>query len=174
MFRLKLNCSVICVRPNVLVELIESSPAIVEKFFSSGVATEEAMVSALAPAKLALTVMVGKSTVGRSLTGERLVTEHAEDQDADHHQRGGHRPTYEQSGDVHDAPRFPSPCSVPLAASSCRPSASAVALSALRRRFLDVHARFRTKQKLSFTDDHFADGEAFGDHRFAFVESARP
>ena len=44
----------------------------VEKFFSSGVATEEAIVSALAPARLALTVMVGKSTVGRSLTGSDL------------------------------------------------------------------------------------------------------
>src|SRR6267142_4350341 len=71
-FLLKVNCRVICVRPRVLVELIESRPAIVEKFFSSGVATEEAMVSALAPDKLALTVMVGKSTVGRSLTGSDL------------------------------------------------------------------------------------------------------
>ena len=44
----------------------------VEKFFSSGVATDDAMFSALAPGKLALTVMVGKSTVGRSLTGSDL------------------------------------------------------------------------------------------------------
>jgi hypothetical protein len=44
----------------------------VEKFFSSGVATEDAMVSALPPGKLALTVMVGKSTVGKSLTGRDL------------------------------------------------------------------------------------------------------
>ena len=42
----------------------------VEKFFSSGVATPDAIVSALAPGKFALTVMVGKSTVGRSLTGK--------------------------------------------------------------------------------------------------------
>jgi hypothetical protein len=63
---------VICVRPRELVELIESSPAMVEKFFSSGVATEDAMVSGLAPGRLALTVMVGKSTVGRSLTGSDL------------------------------------------------------------------------------------------------------
>ena len=44
----------------------------VEKFFSSGVATPDAMVSALAPGKLALTVIVGKSTVGKSLTGSDL------------------------------------------------------------------------------------------------------
>src|SRR5262245_19068208 len=72
MLRLKTNCSVIWVRPNVLVELMESSPAMVEKFFSSGVATEDAMVSALAPDRLALTVIVGKSTVGRSLTARDL------------------------------------------------------------------------------------------------------
>ena len=72
MFRLRLNCNVICVRPNVLVELMESSPAMLEKFFSSGVATPYAMVSALAPGKLALTVIVGKSTVGKSLTGSDL------------------------------------------------------------------------------------------------------
>ena len=44
-------------------------PAIVENCFSSGVATDEAIVSGLAPGRLALTWMVGKSTVGRSLTG---------------------------------------------------------------------------------------------------------
>ena len=32
----------------MLVELMESSPAMVEKFFSSGVATEDAMVSGAA------------------------------------------------------------------------------------------------------------------------------
>jgi hypothetical protein len=43
----------------------------VENCFSSGVATEEAMVSGLAPGSLADTWMVGKSTLGRSLTGRR-------------------------------------------------------------------------------------------------------
>ena len=36
---------------------------------SSGVATDEAMVSGLAPGSAAETWMVGKSTLGRSLTG---------------------------------------------------------------------------------------------------------
>ena len=35
--------------PCVLVELMESTPAIVENCFSSGVATEAAIVSGLAP-----------------------------------------------------------------------------------------------------------------------------
>ena len=48
-----------------------SMPAIVENCFSSGVATADAIVSGLAPGRLAFTVIVGKSTVGRSLTGSR-------------------------------------------------------------------------------------------------------
>ena len=43
----------------------------VENCFSSGVATEEAMVSGLAPGSTAETWIVGKSTLGRSLTGSR-------------------------------------------------------------------------------------------------------
>ena len=52
-----------------LLEVIESSPAIVVNCRSSTVATEEAMVAGSAPARLALTLRVGKSTAGRSLTG---------------------------------------------------------------------------------------------------------
>jgi len=66
-----LNCSVICVEPCVLVELMLSSPAIVENCRSSGVATEEAMVSGEAPGSAAETWIVGKSTLGRSETGRR-------------------------------------------------------------------------------------------------------
>src|SRR3990170_5891536 len=72
MLRLRLNCKVICVRPRVLAELMESRPAIVENCFSRGVATADAMVSGLAPGRVAVTVMVGKSTVGKSLTGNAL------------------------------------------------------------------------------------------------------
>ena len=55
--------------PWALVEVIESMPAMVENCFSSGVATAEAIVSGLAPGRLAVTWMVGKSTLGSSLTG---------------------------------------------------------------------------------------------------------
>src|SRR5690242_21799173 len=59
---------VMLVEPSEFVEVIESMPAIVENCFSRGVATEEAIVSGLAPGREAFTWMVGKSTSGRSLT----------------------------------------------------------------------------------------------------------
>ena len=55
MLRFKSNCSVMFVLPCELVELTESRPAIVANCFSSGSATDEAMVSGLAPGRLALT-----------------------------------------------------------------------------------------------------------------------
>ena len=54
-------------------------PAMVENCCSSGVATAEAIVSGLAPGRLALTWIVGKSTFGRSLTGRSRYAMHAED-----------------------------------------------------------------------------------------------
>jgi hypothetical protein len=69
MLRLRLNWSVIEVKPWVLTELMESKPAIVENCRSSGVATDEDIVSGLAPGKDADTWMVGYSTFGKSLTG---------------------------------------------------------------------------------------------------------
>ena len=71
MSRSSANCSVTWVIPSAFTELIESRPAIVENCFSSGSATEAAIVSGLAPGRLALTRIVGKSTFGRSLTGSR-------------------------------------------------------------------------------------------------------
>ena len=67
--RSSLNCRVMEVSPRILVELIISRPAIDENFFSSGVATEDAIVSGPAPGRFALTVIMGKSTFGRSFTG---------------------------------------------------------------------------------------------------------
>src|SRR5262245_32484228 len=63
------NSSVICDEPSELTEVIDSSPAIMENWFSSGVATDDPIVSGLAPGRLAVTSSVGKSTFGRSLTG---------------------------------------------------------------------------------------------------------
>ena len=51
------------------MDVIESMPAMVENCLSSGVATADAIVSGLAPGRLADTWIVGKSTFGRSLTG---------------------------------------------------------------------------------------------------------
>ena len=69
MLRERSNWSVICEPPSVLTEFIEERPAMVENCRSSGVATDEAMVSGLAPGRLAVTSSVGRSTLGRSLTG---------------------------------------------------------------------------------------------------------
>src|SRR5438445_226763 len=60
---------VILVCPREFDEVIESMPAMVENCFSNGVATDDAMVSGLAPGREAFTWMVGKSTFGKSLTG---------------------------------------------------------------------------------------------------------
>src|ERR1700756_2738063 len=55
--------------PSPLVEVIESTPAIAENSRSSGVATEDAIVSGLAPGSVVVTAIVGKSTCGRAATG---------------------------------------------------------------------------------------------------------
>src|SRR4029077_16116067 len=67
--RLRLNWIVMLVSPREFVDVLRHMPAIGENCFSSGVATEEAIVSGLAPGSEALTKIVGKSTFGKSLTG---------------------------------------------------------------------------------------------------------
>ena len=59
MFRDRTNWIVIRVHPWPLEELIESTPAMFENSFSRGVATVAAIVSGLAPAKFAKTMIVG-------------------------------------------------------------------------------------------------------------------
>ena len=59
MLRLRANWSDMEVPPWVLLEVMTSMPGMVESSFSSGVATEDAMVSGLAPGRLAFTEMVG-------------------------------------------------------------------------------------------------------------------
>jgi hypothetical protein len=55
--------------PRELEEVIESMPGMVENCRSSGVAADAAIISGPAPGRLANTCIVGKSTLGRSLTG---------------------------------------------------------------------------------------------------------
>src|SRR6266480_184231 len=71
MLRDRVNCKVMFVPPSVLDDVMASMPAIVENCFSSGGATAAAIVCGLAPGSPADTVIVGKSTFGRSLTGSR-------------------------------------------------------------------------------------------------------
>src|SRR5271155_3622692 len=72
MFRLRSNWMVTEDVPRLLVEVISVTPAMWPNWRSSGVATEEAMISALAPGRLALTEMGGKATCGSGATGSRL------------------------------------------------------------------------------------------------------
>ena len=62
------------VLPRMLVEVIESMPAISANSFSSGRATADAMVSGLAPGRLAVTCMVGKSTFGSAASAQTFGT----------------------------------------------------------------------------------------------------
>ena len=59
---------VIRVVPSEDDELIEEMPEIVDNCRSIGDATDAAMVSALAPGKVAVISMVGKSTAGSAAT----------------------------------------------------------------------------------------------------------
>src|SRR5579883_590599 len=69
MFRFKSNWSVMLVEPSVLDEVISFTPAIRPNCLSSGVATDDAIVSGLAPGRLAFTEIDGKSTCGSGATG---------------------------------------------------------------------------------------------------------
>jgi hypothetical protein len=69
MLRFRSNCKVMLQEPSVLEDVISVTAAMRPNWRSSGVATEEAMVSGLAPGSEAFTEMVGKSTCGRGDTG---------------------------------------------------------------------------------------------------------
>ncbi len=69
MLRERSNSTWIRVTPSELAELIEVTPAIKDNWPSSGVATEVAMVSALAPGRFALMRIVGMSTCGTPAIG---------------------------------------------------------------------------------------------------------
>src|SRR5437660_744991 len=69
MLRLRSNCTVICVDPSTLEEVICVTPGTWENWYSRGCATADAIVSGLAPGSRALTESVGKSTCGSGATG---------------------------------------------------------------------------------------------------------
>src|SRR6202161_2295394 len=69
MLRLRSNCSVMLDAPSVLDEVISLTAAMWPSCRSRGVATDEAIISGLAPGNAAETEMVGKSTCGSGETG---------------------------------------------------------------------------------------------------------
>src|SRR5215468_9001235 len=71
MLRLRSNWMVMTLVPCEEFDVIEEMPAMVESWRSMMPATDAAMVSALAPGSVAVTAMVGKSTLGNADTGNR-------------------------------------------------------------------------------------------------------
>src|ERR1700740_657061 len=66
------NCRVIEVTPTPLNDVIWLSDGIEGNSCSSGVATADSIVLGLAPGYCAVTLIVGKSTLGTAATGSRL------------------------------------------------------------------------------------------------------
>src|SRR6266481_7450925 len=71
MLRLRSNWMVMTLVPCDELDDIDEMPAMVDNWRSMMPATDAAMVSALAPGKVAVTAIVGKSTLGRADTGNR-------------------------------------------------------------------------------------------------------
>src|ERR1700733_5218664 len=72
MSRLRSNWSVTEADPTELLDVISVTPAMRVNCFSSGVATDAAITSGLAPGSDAWTVIVGKSTAGSADTGSNV------------------------------------------------------------------------------------------------------
>src|SRR5262249_41571737 len=72
MSRLKSNCRTMLVEPRLLEDVISVTPAIRANCRSSGVATDDAIVSGLAPGNAADTWIVGNSTSGKGETGRTV------------------------------------------------------------------------------------------------------
>src|SRR3954467_1596665 len=86
--RFRANCSVICALPMPLVDVICDKPAMSENWRSSGCATLDAIVSGLAPGRLARTWMGGKSTWGKGRDGQQREHRGPHQQDGEREQRG--------------------------------------------------------------------------------------
>ena len=71
MLRLRSNWRTTVVAPSRLLDVISVTPAIRPNWRSSGVATEDAIVSGLAPGRMACTWMTGNSTCGSEATGRK-------------------------------------------------------------------------------------------------------
>ena len=100
--RLRSNCSVIWVKPLPLLLVICGRPGIWPNCRSSGVATEDAVVSASAPGSCAETWIVGQAHVRQRRHRQLHVGDRRpSDDDRDHQQRGRDRAADEAGGDVH-------------------------------------------------------------------------
>ena len=98
------------------------TPAMRPNWRSSGAATDDAIVSGLAPGSAADTWMVGKSTCGSGATGSSRKPTSAGQRERDGQQRGRDRPPDERRGDVHggSAARAGLAAALPIGDSSAR------------------------------------------------------
>ena len=101
MLRLRSNWMVMAVVPCDEVDVIEEMPAMVDNWRSMVPATEAAMVSALAPGNVAVTLMVGKSTRGSADDRQQAEAEDAERDDRRRDQRRHDRPADTEFGERH-------------------------------------------------------------------------
>ena len=76
-FRLRSNCKVIPVEPRLLEEVISFSPAIRPNCRSSGVATEDAIVSGLAPGRFAFDLKRGEIHLWQRRDGKEIISDRA-------------------------------------------------------------------------------------------------
>jgi hypothetical protein len=102
MFRFKSNCSVIEVEPSVLDEVISFTPAMWPSCRSSGAATDDAMISGLAPGSDAPTLMVGKIHLRQGRHGQLQVSDGPRQGNGRGQQRRAHGPANEGRGNVHE------------------------------------------------------------------------
>ena len=149
----------ICVEPCEFDDVIESTPAMVVNWRSSGVATAEAIVAGSAPGSPALMVMVGKSTLGKIADRQSVIRHQAENGDAEHQQAGRNRPLNKGAGKIHVLP--PPDLLRWFSASSASPAARAH--GPLRLTNLHSSARHQTQGALGY--NCFAGLHALLDHR---------
>jgi hypothetical protein len=91
MLLLRVNCRVRVVEPRALLEVIWVMPGMALNCTSRGVATDEAMVSGLAPGNWPMTWIVGNSASGKGATGRRGKAIKPQQNQGEGQQQGGHR-----------------------------------------------------------------------------------
>src|SRR5579864_5860762 len=143
--RAKSSVSVMDVTPRALEDVMVSRPGMVENWRSSGVATADAMVSGLAPGRLAFTTRVGKSTFGRSLTGSALYA---------------------------TIPNRARASINKAVATGLRMKRSEMVILPLSGRFLDLDVAARYQPHVPFCHDDLSDLETLLDHLFGFDADA--
>src|SRR5262249_10149076 len=138
MLRSSVNWMVMLLTPSALVDVIESMPAIVLNCRSSGVATAEAIVSGVAPGRVAMTWIVGQCTCGASWTGRLW------------------EPT---------PPKMMTAAINSVASAGRRMKSSGSTPRSRRLRRLDPPARAGHEPQLTVRHDTLAGGETLGDDR---------